>query len=146
MELLEDLPRTAVTFVGIAANEVAVELVEGSLGEEVGTVGEGFDCQELVFGETVDGFDIALAGVSGRALLSQGVGGRGDALVLGAEEGDRPWEAIAGAIGLQLANELATMVGLPGQVFQIDAAALEMGLHAPGKPFTVALGASLRKG
>ena len=118
----------------VGPGEVEVELVKRSLGEEVGTAGEGFDFEELVFDEAVNGFDVALVGVSAR----------GDALVLGAEESDGAWETIAGAVGLEFANEFAAVVGLPSEVAEVDAAALEMGLDAVGKelagPFGTALG------
>ena len=81
----------------------------------------------------MDGLDIALVGVSA---------GR-DALVLGAEESDGAGEAIAGAIGLQLADELTAIIGLPSQVGEVDAAALEMSLDALGKELTGAFGAAL---
>ena len=132
MELLEDLPRGEVGFMGVGTCEVEVELVERSLGEEVGTAGEGFDFEELVFDEAMDGFDVALVGVSARR----------DALVLGAEESDGAGEAIAGAVPA-CRDELTAVVGLPGEVAEVDATALEMGLDALGKPFTGAFGAAL---
>jgi len=96
VELLDDLPRAAVSFVGIGADEVEVELVEGSLGQEVGAAGEGFQVVELVFDQAGDGFHITLVGV-----------GRGrDTDVLGAEEGEGAGEAGAGTVGLLLADEL----------------------------------------
>ena len=64
-EPLEDLPGAAVSLMGVGADEVAVELVGGGLGEEVGAGREGFDFEELVFDEAVDGLDIALVSVSG---------------------------------------------------------------------------------
>jgi hypothetical protein len=46
--------------------EVEVVLVKGSLGQEAGAAGEGFQIEELAFDEGVDGFNIALEGVGGR--------------------------------------------------------------------------------
>ena len=78
VELVDDLPRGETSLVRVGARQVEIELVEGSLGHKLAAAGEGFQVEELVFDEAVDGLDIALIGVSG---------GR-DALVLGAEEGD----------------------------------------------------------
>jgi len=66
LELLDDLPGAEVLFVGIGANEVEVELVGEGFGEEVASAGERFQVEELIFDEAVDGFDIALEGVSSR--------------------------------------------------------------------------------
>ena len=103
---------------GVGSGEVAVELVTGSLGEELGTVAERFQVEELVFDAAVHGFDIALVGVSGG----------GNALVLGAEETDRSGEAIAGAVGVQRPHKLAAVVGLEDQMRQIDATAIQVAL------------------
>jgi len=78
-ELLEDLPRGETSLVRIGAGQVEVELVEGSFAKELGAVAEGFEVEELVFDEAVDGLDIGLIGV----------GAGRDAFVLGAEVGDR---------------------------------------------------------
>jgi hypothetical protein len=134
--MLEDLPRAAVLLVGVGAGEVEVELVEGSRGEEVGRGREGLDCKELVFDEAMNGLDIARVGVRGR----------GNALVLGAEESDGAGEAIAGAVGLQLADELAAVIGLPSSVPEVDPAARERGLDALGKELAGAFGAALGEG
>ena len=120
----------------VGSDKIEVELVERSLGEEVGAAGEGFDFEELVFDEAMDGLDVALVGVSAR----------GDALVLRAEEGDGAGEAIAGAVRLQCANKLAAVIGLPSQVGEVDAAALEMGLDALSNQFTGSFGAALGEG
>ena len=64
-EALEDLPGALVVLVRVGAHEVEVELVEGSLGQEIGAAGEGFQIEELIFDEAVDGLDIALVGVGG---------------------------------------------------------------------------------
>ena len=66
MELLDDLPGAEILFVGVEADEVEVELVGMSFGEEVAAAGEGFQIEELVFDQAVDGFDVALEGVGGR--------------------------------------------------------------------------------
>jgi hypothetical protein len=65
LKLFDDLPRSEVLFVGVGAGEVEVELVGEGLGEEVAAVGERFQIEELIFDEAVDGFDIALEGMSG---------------------------------------------------------------------------------
>ncbi|MGH9453580.1 MAG: hypothetical protein ACRD2O_06375 [Terriglobia bacterium] len=99
---------------GIGPSQVEVELVEGSLGQEVSATGKGFQIKELVFDEAMDGLDIGLVSV----------GGGRDAFMLRAEVGDGGGEGGAGAVGLQFTNELAATVGLPGEVAEDDAAAL----------------------
>jgi hypothetical protein len=64
LELLDDLPGTEVMFVGVGADEVEVELVGKGFGEEIAAVREGFQIEELIFDEAMDGFDVALEGVS----------------------------------------------------------------------------------
>src|SRR3972149_5728105 len=97
VELLDDLPRATASFVGVGSDEGEVELIEGSLGQELGAAGESFQVVELVLDQAVDGFDVTLVGVSG---------GR-DANVLGAEEGDGAGEAGARAGFLHIPDELA---------------------------------------
>jgi hypothetical protein len=99
-ELLNDLPRGETSFMGIGASQVEVELVERSLGHELGATAEAFQVEELVFDKAVDGFDVGLIGVSG---------GR-DALVLGAEESDGGGEMGTRAVGLELTDELAAVM------------------------------------
>ena len=124
IEWVEDLPGAEVVFVRVGTGEVAGELVEGSLGQEVAGRGEGFDFEELVFEEAVDGFDIAWVG---------GREGR-DALVWGAEETDGAGEALAGAVGREFADQFAAVVGLPGQGAEVAAAAVQRSWNALGKP------------
>src|SRR3990172_6997016 len=76
-ELLDNLPGSFVFLVGVGPCEVEVELIDGGLGKEFGTVAERFQVEELVFDEAVDGLDVALIGVSGG----------GDARVLAVAEG-----------------------------------------------------------
>jgi hypothetical protein len=66
MEALDDLPGSLKFLVGVRPGEIEVELVGVDLGQEVAAVLEGFQIEELVFFEAVDGFDVALEGVSGR--------------------------------------------------------------------------------
>ena len=63
----------------VGAGEIEIELVGMHFGEEVAAAGELFQIKELVFFEAMDGFNIALVGVSG---------GR-DAHMLAVAE--RPW-------------------------------------------------------
>jgi hypothetical protein len=63
--MLDDLPGAEVLFVGVGANEIEVELVGESFGEEIAASGEGLEIEELIFDEAMDGFDVALEGVSG---------------------------------------------------------------------------------
>ena len=72
MEALDDLPGAEIVFVGVGANEVEVELVGESFGEEVAAAVERLQVEELIFDEAMDGFDVAL----------KSVGGGGDADVL----------------------------------------------------------------
>ena len=65
LKLLDDLPGREILFVGIGADEVEVELIGVSFGEEVAAAGERFQIEKLVFDQAVDGFDVALEGVSG---------------------------------------------------------------------------------
>ena len=70
IELLDDLLWSTTFFVRVGASEVEVELVRGSLGQEVGTAGERFQVKELIFDEAMDGFHIGLVSVgSGRDAL-----------------------------------------------------------------------------
>ena len=87
---------------------------------EVGLV----QVEELVLNEAMDSFDVALEGVSRRR----------DALVLRAEVSDRARKVRAGAVGLELADEFAAVVGLPSHVTQGDAAARQVALDALGEP------------
>ncbi len=64
LELLDDLPGAEVLFVGIGADEVEVELVGKSFGEKVSPPRERFQVKELIFDKAVNGFNVALEGVS----------------------------------------------------------------------------------
>src|SRR3990172_378897 len=55
VELVDDLPWGETSLVRIGASQVEVELVEGSLGQELGAAGEGFQVEELVFDEAAGG-------------------------------------------------------------------------------------------
>ena len=111
-EALDDLPGAQIFFVGVGADEIEVELIGVGLSEEVAAAGEVFNVEELVFFEAMNGFDIALVGVSGR----------GDAHVLAAAESIR-----------EIAFELAAIVGLPDQIAERDAVAIQMLLDAGGE-------------
>jgi hypothetical protein len=65
-EALDDLPRAEVLLVGVGTNEVEVKLIGEGLGEEVAAAGKGFQVEELVLDQAVDGFHVALKGVGGR--------------------------------------------------------------------------------
>ncbi len=109
---MDDLPGSETWLVEIGSSQVEVELVEGSFGQEVDPVGEGFEIEELIFDEAVDGFDVARVGV----------GGGRDAIVLRAKVSDGGREVGADPVGLELADEFTAVVGLPGQVPQVDPA------------------------
>ena len=122
---MDDLPGSKPFFVGVGPSQVEVELIERGLSEELGAVAKGFQVVELIFNQAVDRLDVALVGVSSR----------GDALVLGAEVSDRPRKVRARAVGLQLADEFAAVVGLPGHVTQVHPAALQVPLNPLGEEF-----------
>ena len=64
LKLLDDLPGAEILFVGIGADKVEVELVGEGFGEEIAAAGERFQVEEFIFDEAVDGFNVALEGVS----------------------------------------------------------------------------------
>jgi hypothetical protein len=122
---VDDFPRGEASFVRVGASQVEVELIEGRLAQELGAAAEGFQVEELVLDEAVDGLHVAL----------KGVGGGRDAVVLGAEVGDGRREVGARAMGLEFADELSAVVGLPSDVAQVDAAALQVRLDALREEF-----------
>jgi hypothetical protein len=117
---MDDLPWGEASLVRIGSSHVELELAEGSFGQEVDPVGEGFESGELIFDEAVNSFDVALAGV----------GGGRDAIVLRAKVSDGGREVGAGPVGLELADEFTAVVGWPGQVPQLDAPACRVDLNA----------------
>src|ERR1700735_439882 len=62
-EAFDDLPGSLKFLVGVGPGEIEVELVSMDFGQEVAAVLEVFQIEELVFFETVDGFDVALDSV-----------------------------------------------------------------------------------
>ena len=112
MESLDDLPGSLKFLVGVGPGEIEVELVGVDLGQEVAAALEVFQIEELVFFETVDGFDVALESVSGRRNTD----------MLAVPESGR-----------KIPFELAAVVGLPGQIAQRDAVATQMLLDARGE-------------
>ena len=58
--LAKDVRRSAVGFVGVWTTEVEVVLVGGDFLEEVMTVSEGLDIEELGFFEGMEAFDIGI--------------------------------------------------------------------------------------
>jgi hypothetical protein len=108
-ETLDDLPGTLIFFVGVEVYEVEAELIGMDLGKEIATALEIFQIEELVFFESVHGFDIALVGLCG---------GR-NAHVLAVAVGRR-----------KIAFELAAVVGLPDQIAQRDAVTIQVLLDA----------------
>jgi len=131
-ELLDDLPWGKTSLVGIGPSQVEVELVEGDLGHELGAAAESFQVEELVFDEAMDGLDLTLVGV----------GAGRNALMLGAEVSDGGGKVRTRAVGLERADELAAVVGLPGDIAQVDAAALQVSLDALGEEFAGLSGAA----
>jgi hypothetical protein len=112
MEALDDLPGSLKFLVGVGPGEIEVELVGVDLGQEVAAALEEFQIEELIFFEAMDGFDVALEGVSG--------GGNADML------------ADAKSCG-EMAFELTAVVGLPSQIAERDTVAMQMLLDARGE-------------
>src|ERR1035437_5396231 len=123
-ELLDNLPGGVITFVGVGAGQVEVERIEGGLGKEIGTVAERFQIAELVFDEAMNGLDIARIGVCGG----------GNALVPAVAERGRETGGMAERV--VAAKELGAVVGLPEQMAEIDAVAIQMALDASGEDGT----------
>ena len=96
----DDQPGAQIVFVRVGAHEIEVKLVGVGFGEKIAAAGEIFQVEELVFFEAMDGFDVALVGVSGRR----------DAHVLAVAESRR-----------KRAFELTAIVGLPDQIAERDA-------------------------
>jgi hypothetical protein len=80
-----------------------------SFGQELAATGEVFQIKELVFFEAMNGFDIALKGVSGRW--------------------DTHMLAVTESLG-EVAFEFTAVVGLPDQIAERDAVAIQMLLNA----------------
>ncbi len=112
---------TLILFMGIGPNEIEIHLVGLGLGEKFAAAGEGFQIEELIFDQAMHRFDIALVGVRrGR-----------DAEMLAVSQ--RGGEAGGLAGGIVASDEFAAIVSLPGQVAQIDAAAIQVLLDARGE-------------
>src|SRR5581483_11514048 len=111
-EPLDDLPGTLIFFVGVGTDKIEIELIGVGFGEEVAAAGEVFQIEELVFFEAMHGFHVALVGV----------GWGWDAHVLAATE----------SFG-EVALELAAVVGLPDQIAERDAVAIQVLLDARGE-------------
>ena len=60
----DDQPGAQIVFVRVGAHEIEVKLVGVGFGEKIAAAGEIFQVEELVFFEAMDGFDVALVGVS----------------------------------------------------------------------------------
>lgn len=60
--MLDDLPWGETSLVRVGTSQGEVELKNRSLGQELGAPAEGFQVEELILDEAVDGFDVALAG------------------------------------------------------------------------------------
>jgi hypothetical protein len=123
--LLDDGEWGLVVLVTVGARGVEIEPVGLVLVPEVDAGGEERTVEELVLLEAMDGLDIGLPGM--------GLGR--DVAVLAAEEADRGWHAAF--LGVLL--ELGTVVGLPGDGTQIDAAPSQVGADQFGHERRVGL-------
>ena len=61
--MLDDLPWRETSLMRVGASQVEVELIQRSLGQELGPAGKGFQVEELIFDEAVDGFDPSADGL-----------------------------------------------------------------------------------
>src|ERR1700726_4482628 len=111
-EPLDNLPGAEIFFVGVGPHEVEVELIGVDLGEEVSPAGKVFEIEELVFLDAMHGFHVALVGMCG---------GR-NAHVL----------AVAESFG-EVTLELSPVVGLPDQIAERNAVAMQVLLDACGE-------------
>src|SRR5439155_19303501 len=111
-ETLDDLPGSLIFLVGVGACEVEVQLVGVYFRQELTAAGEVFQIEELVFFEAMHRFNIALVSVRGRR----------DAHVLAIAESCR-----------EISLEFGAVVGLPDQIAQRDAVAMQMPLDARGE-------------
>lgn len=98
-----------ISLVRVWPRQVEVELVGVDLGGELAATGKVFQIEELIFFEAVHGFHIALISVRGGL----------DARML----------TITERFG-EVALELAAIVGLPNQITQRDALAIQLLLDA----------------
>ena len=103
-------------FGGVGAQQVELELVQGGFGEKLAAAPEPFQVEELILDEPVQGFHIALIGMSG---------GR-DADMLAVAQGARKSRGTTGLV--VAADELAPIIGLPDQVAEIDSGASQVAL------------------
>jgi len=120
-ESLDNLPGSLIFFVGVRTSQVEVELIGLSLGEEISAAGEQLQIKELIFDQTMHGFDIALVGVGS---------GRDAQMLTVAQSGG---ETRAMPLRIVTANEFAAVVGLPSQIAQIHAPTIQVLLNASRK-------------
>lgn len=113
-EPLDDLPGTLIFFVGVGPHQVEIGLTGVCLGQKVAAAGEIFQVEELVFFQAVRGLDVILVGMrSGR-----------NAYVLTAPQFRGKAGGLSG--GIVAANEFRAVIGMPDQIAQRDAPALQM--------------------
>jgi len=98
--------------VRVGPRQVEIELVGEHFGEEVAAARKVFEVEELVFFDPMHGFHIALVRMRGRR--------------------DTHMLAVAESFG-KITPELFAVVGLPDQVSQRDAVAIQMLLDAGSK-------------
>src|SRR4030095_13271327 len=123
---LENLQRALPLFGSVGTNEVKVTPVGGGFGKEFGAGPKVFTIEEFIFDQAVDGFDVALPGVTFRwneaVIRSQSAyGGRQAALFF-------------------VFLELAAVVGLPDQGLEIDSVRGQMSAELFGQEHRIVLG------
>jgi len=119
-ELTQQIEGGAIALVAVLSGDIEVAPVGCDFVEEVGAGAEGFPIEELVFTETMDGFDIAVVGV----------GGGGDEGVGDAAGFHGGLEAVRGAAPIPAAGILGAVIGLEAHLFEGHARGGEM-IHDP---------------
>ena len=61
--LADKLPRGLILFSGVFSGQVEEPLIGVGLGEEVISIAESFESEELIFHQAVNGFDVGLKSV-----------------------------------------------------------------------------------
>ena len=114
--LADELPGGLIFFSGVFSGQVEEPLIGVGFGEEVISIAEGFESEELIFHQAVNGFDVGL-----KSMLA---GGNGAMDLAG--DGFNSSSKGGGIFGLPGADEFGAVVGLPGGLGEFKAAGFEM--------------------
>jgi len=121
----DDLERGLLLFVTVRPGDIEVVPVKGEFLPEVVFGAEGFPVKELVFHETMNGFDITLPGM----------GFDGDVVVAGTEDFDEGREPAV----LFMLQELGTVVGLPFERLEVHPMPSQVGADPFGEQAAIGL-------